>query len=191
MELLLSTTNIRAQRPQTARLRPKNTGPLRQRVYGRDGLVQVRFRHARDAQQQRADGQFGNQPPEARQGVALEHGAQLGGRAGQQHQDRAGFLQPLAGRSAAVVRQISAPSTTNAWRRLTSGMERFDLHEPPLISLGDLRVEDQLPVVSALFAEPELAPLNVSLLAPAINVVVGFVLGGRRPLGGPAKNIQV
>ena len=46
-------------------------------VNRRDGLIQIRFRHTRDAHHQRPDDLFRNQPFQARQALAREHGLEL------------------------------------------------------------------------------------------------------------------
>ena len=69
----------------------------------RDQLIEIALAHAGDAQEQRADHLLGHDAREARQALALEHRLQFVRRAGQQHHDRAGFFEPLAGRGAAIV----------------------------------------------------------------------------------------
>ncbi len=69
----------------------------------RDQLIEVALSHAGDAQEQGADHLFGHDAGQARQAVPLEHGFEFVRRAGQQHGDGAGFLEPLAGSGAAIV----------------------------------------------------------------------------------------
>ena len=71
----------------------------------RDELIEIAFAHAGDAQEQGADHLLGHDAGEARQALPLEHRLQFVRRAGQQHGHGAGFLEPLAGRGAAIVGQ--------------------------------------------------------------------------------------
>ena len=83
----------------------RGDGVLVPLIDGRDGLIELRFRHARDAKLQRADRQRRHNALQARQALAGEHRFQFMRRTGQDHQHAAAFFDPLARRGAAIVRQ--------------------------------------------------------------------------------------
>jgi len=112
-------------------------------LYRRNQGVEVRFRHAGDAQKSRADGLPGSEAGEARQALLLEHGFQLMRRSGQQHGHRPVGRHPLAGSGAAIVGQHLG--ALDHQRLALVDFRHPALHggEAPFDRVGDFVVEHQ------------------------------------------------
>ncbi len=71
----------------------------------RDQLIEIALPHTGDAQEHGADHLFGHHTRQTREALTFEHGLELMRRAGEEHGERARFLQPLAGGGAAIIGQ--------------------------------------------------------------------------------------
>ncbi len=129
-------------------------------------MIQIGFRHSGHAHHQGPDGQLRHAALQARQALAREHRFHLVRRTGQQQQRRAGFVDPLPGRGAAIVGQ---------------DLGAFDDERLPLVHLRHLAahlLEAQLQLAGDLFMEALLAAERLG-----DSIARDVVLGGPQPPG--------